>query len=676
MGTIQRDPIVKNVLKNLCCSYGWCYGVFWSFEQPNSIFLTMQDTYYEEKFASFIEDLRLQVPMLGGGIIGQAAFTKKHQWISLENPNRRLQDSSNSIWDMFLDDSEFHCQFSSGIKTIAAIPVEPQGVVQFGSTEKIMETSEFVNQTKRLFQEIVNVRALEIAPCSSGNTQSCPSNGLFPYLISSEDAYFKDSSLEPACSSVGPSRSCSFSSNSQAMLHDRNEPVTWLQPNNLFPFQESLASESRNLESWNAFPTQCNNSLPLTNKHQDLLDFGIPDEILQTGDFDISQWIPPSPVQTNDLISQTEELVHTTSEEKTGDFVCSAVSGNTGNWGGVLMPVNNGSHLNFHSYKSIKHVGNNDSNALGPRKGLFSELGIEKLLEGLSCTSNATWPSCIEDRVSSAVKRMKTGNSTSSLQPVVYDSLEGKKDAMPKSEPGLWMANAYSMNCLSQVSQAKKEVEPHKATVKKAKPGTRPRPKDRQQILDRMAELRELIPNGDKMSIDCLLDRTIKHMLFLQSVTKHADRVKQADEPKNYKDKDPSSNGATWACELGNQTMVCPLIVEDLSTPGHMLIEMLCEEQGFFLEMVGVIRGFGLIILNGVMEVRDKIWARFIVEAEAKRHVTRHEVFSALVRLLQVTCLKDNQAPDKVIEATNPLLDSYQQSLVQSLPETEYCINL
>jgi len=29
-----------------------------------------------------------------------------------------------------------------------------------------------------------------------------------------------------------------------------------------------------------------------------------------------------------------------------------------------------------------------------------------------------------------------------------------------------------------------------------------------------------------------LLDRTIKHMLFLQSVTKYAEKIKQADEPK------------------------------------------------------------------------------------------------------------------------------------------------
>lgn len=28
------------------------------------------------------------------------------------------------------------------------------------------------------------------------------------------------------------------------------------------------------------------------------------------------------------------------------------------------------------------------------------------------------------------------------------------------------------------------------------------------------------------------MDRTIKHMLFLQNVTKYADKLKQADEPK------------------------------------------------------------------------------------------------------------------------------------------------
>ncbi|XP_057440278.1 transcription factor LHW-like isoform X1 [Lotus japonicus] len=46
-----------------------------------------------------------------------------------------------------------------------------------------------------------------------------------------------------------------------------------------------------------------------------------------------------------------------------------------------------------------------------------------------------------------------------------------------------------------------------------------------------------------------------------------------------------------------------------------MLVEMLCEERGFFLEIADLIRGLDFTILKGVMEARnDKIWARFAVE--------------------------------------------------------------
>lgn len=46
---------------------------------------------------------------------------------------------------------------------------------------------------------------------------------------------------------------------------------------------------------------------------------------------------------------------------------------------------------------------------------------------------------------------------------------------------------------------------------------------------------------------------------------------------------------------------------------------MLCEEQGFFLEIADLIRGMGLTILKGIMEARDdKIWARFAVEVILK----------------------------------------------------------
>ncbi|CAO2825038.1 unnamed protein product [Amaranthus hypochondriacus] len=189
-----------------------------------------------------------------------------------------------------------------------------------------------------------------------------------------------------------------------------------------------------------------------------------------------------------------------------------------------------------------------------------------------------------------------------------------------------------------------KKSDGGKSNRKRLKPGEnpRPRPKDRQMIQDRVKELREIVPNGAKCSIDALLERTIKHMLFLQSVTKHADKLKQTGESKfANKDgglllKDEFQGSATWAFELGSQSLVCPIVVEDLTPPRQLLIEMLCEERGFFLEIADIVRGLGLTILKGVMEARnDKIWARFAVEAN--RDVTRMEIFISLVHLLEQT---------------------------------------
>lgn len=38
--------------------------------------------------------------------------------------------------------------------------------------------------------------------------------------------------------------------------------------------------------------------------------------------------------------------------------------------------------------------------------------------------------------------------------------------------------------------------------------------------------------------------------------------------------KDNLEGGATWAYEVGSQSMVCPIIVEDLNQPRQMLVEV------------------------------------------------------------------------------------------------------
>ncbi|GAU22333.1 hypothetical protein TSUD_106610 [Trifolium subterraneum] len=302
--------------------------------------------------------------------------------------------------------------------------------------------------------------------------------------------------------------------------------------------------------------------------------------------------------------------------------------------------------------------------------------------DDMSCKTTLTGNSSITSIPSRVRKQVMSGNFEGGL--FGFSKNEGKTGALETSslrsgcskddtgnlsqttticgsQLSSWLENGGNMkhekreNSVS-TGYSKRPDEVCKPNRKRLKPGEnpRPRPKDRQMIQDRVKELREIVPNGAKCSIDALLERTIKHMGFLQSVTKHADKLKQTGDSKIVSNegglvlKDNFVGGATWAYEVGSQSMVCPIIVEDLNPPRQMLVEMLCEERGFFLEIADLIRGLGLTILKGVMEARnDKIWARFVVEAN--RDVTRMEIFMSLVRLLEQT-MKGNTSSSNAID--------------------------
>lgn len=247
--------------------------------------------------------------------------------------------------------------------------------------------------------------------------------------------------------------------------------------------------------------------------------------------------------------------------------------------------------------------------------------------------------------ISSMLVKSETAGSNSAISACAMEKNGecSQKDGVYKSKISLWDEKDQNVEYGSiSAAHGKRIDEAGKLNKKRSRSGEnpRPRPKDRQMIQDRVKELREIVPNGAKCSIDALLEKTIKHMLFLQSVTKHADKLKDVGEPKIVSKegglllKDNFEGGATWAFEIGTQSMICPIIVEDLNVPRQMLVEMLCEEQGLFLEIADLIRGLGLTILKGVLEARkDKVWARFAVEAN--RDVTRMEIFLSLVRLLE-----------------------------------------
>ncbi|KAK7278321.1 hypothetical protein RJT34_23348 [Clitoria ternatea] len=328
-------------------------------------------------------------------------------------------------------------------------------------------------------------------------------------------------------------------------------------------------------------------------------------------------------------------------------------------WGNLVTPVVSGvSDAGF--TESISELNTTDTQTR-TNKRLFSELGIEELLKGGENYNNFNGSDLGYELSSS--KRQMVEPLPVNRNPTPFSNLhrsEARTDMMQLlckldstnnlPQVGKWIDDSHSINVGKAVPvQLQKPEEPKMPTKKRAKAGesTRPRPKDRQQIQDCIKELRGIIPSGGKCSIDSLLDRTIRYMFFLQSVLKYADKLEEPNEPKLIEqengvvlrngDVEQSKNcGITCAFEVAHQTMLCPIIVEDMNPPGQMLIEMLCEEQGFFLEIVDTIRGFGLNILKAKMELRkNKLWARFIVEAN--KHMTRIDVFWSLMHLLQQT---------------------------------------
>ncbi|CAL5018848.1 unnamed protein product [Urochloa decumbens] len=370
-------------------------------------------------------------------------------------------------------------------------------------------------------------------------------------------------------------------------------------------------------------------------------------------------------------------------------------------WDDTALVAGNTSHFDATGMNSVAGQPSSDPLSVEER-GLLSETIFEKLLgfDGNVSPVMASTDPLARSVSSCRLPRYNLQDSFSvynaqvpeSILPPVSCTSEnvpiGASKATPLSLQNLSMDDCGSLNTANSKVSHVKNPDGANVVKKRARPGesTRPRPKDRQQIQERVKELREIVPNSAKCSIDALLDRTIKHMLFLQSVTKYAEKIKQADEPKMIsKDSsavlndnssgvvlkdDPSAGsngGATWAYEVAGQTMVSPIIVEDLAPPGQMLVEMLCEERGFFLEIADTIRGFGLTILKGLMELRDgKIMARFLVEAN--KNVTRMDIFLSLVQLLQQNSL--NRSSDQLTKVINngvPSFAEHQQSPI-SIP--------
>nr|CAB3459449.1 unnamed protein product [Digitaria exilis] len=617
---------VGDALRRLCEEVGWSYAVFWKAigaADPVVFALVMcRHLVWEDGFCGHAscsagseapdagcepgssvctlvrKVMASQIHVVGEGTIGRAAFTGNHLWIIHDPANDHSLRSEVA--------AEMNHQFGAGIQTIAIIPVLPRGVLQLGSTNVVAEDTNLVLQHKKLCSQLNN-RSNMASSSSVKNELNQKVHGV-KTTVSQEK---QTSSLDH----VGPKKANEVQDPADVIVQavknmDRRKlpdisneraPSLLMDPTSESDLFDMFGSEfhhlCRNVDNdltWKAAkPESSNRNAPQSSVHVDASPAcnSVDDEFPYSGIFSLTD--------TDQLLDAVISNVNPGGKQISGDSASCKTS---------VTDIPSSSYCRS---KEPKH-----------------------------CESSGAPPLLIKNdlAVSNLAKQP-------SLQEKSEDGCLSQNNGMQKSQIRLWIESGQNMKCESASASNSKGIDTSsKASRKRSRPGAnpKPRPKDRQLIQDRIKELRELVPNGAKCSIDALLEKTIKHMLFLQSVTKHADNLKDSNDSKilgteNGPLKDYFEGGATWAFDVGSQSMTCPIIVEDLDRPRQMLVEMLCEDRGIFLEIADFIKGLGLTILRGVMEARkNKIWARFTVEAN--RDVTRMEIFLSLMRLLEPSC--------------------------------------
>ncbi|KAK6138220.1 hypothetical protein DH2020_028054 [Rehmannia glutinosa] len=618
-----RGSCRGKALKTLCGVNQWSYAVFWKIGCQNPKLLILEECYYGVGSC-------LGLPEISGN---------RNLDIDLL-VNKMMMDNHVNI----VGEGEAHplevlkevCQqFAAGIQTVHVIPVLPHGVVQFGSHLKIAENIGFVNDVVSLVLQLGHIPGVlqseNYTPTKLGpnvvNTSSFSADS-FNYAGCSAQTSTFDSQISFALSGeiqnemqsrdeakIARALKMDFSSQNRAAKAEVIIPSNsdlWMNQQLSPHMRRSVKDSNRgSIRKQSIFSDNCSQGYfinPVNNTNYD----DPCNQPCQSGDdlFDVlgadfkNKLLGNSRLR-NESATNTRNLEHINSPSENSLISSEMYSSSQVNSDSGILSFTSNDHL-LDAVISTVHLSAKDS--------LDDNISCRTTLTDMSSSSASKGellgiPKYLA-KAGSTIEDSRTYSHGSGI----YDSWSGKGH---NSKQNNIVATGYS----------NKPRETSKTNRKRLKPGEnpRPRPKDRQMIQDRVKELREIVPNGAKCSIDALLERTIKHMVFLQGVTKHADKLKQTSGSKIIsKDgglilKDNSGRGATWAYEVGSQSMVCPIIVEDLNQPHQMLVEMLCEERGLFLEIADIIRGLGLTILKGLMENRsDKIWARFTVEANTE----------------------------------------------------------
>ncbi|KAH6762062.1 hypothetical protein C2S52_019495 [Perilla frutescens var. hirtella] len=698
---------LRPFLQTLCCNSPWNYAVFWKLKHQDEMILAWEDGVCDilkprDDMLSPVEDLYLNnsnmilsstlTPSLldgtpgdslvgfaiaemsrashlvGKGVVGEAAFKGNARWIYSDSIQT---DVLNSIL-VAKNPDEWLLQFAAGIKTILLLPVIPDGVLQLGSMEMVAEDAALVACVKNKFDThkesdgyIQQFSLMSTLEPSIVTTEKVLEDQNSIHAV--EDQYLSANQMVPVFMFQGLCNSSErHATNSLENVAEREinqQPMGMVHVSE--PCQSSYADyEDEILEFYHEEKRRASHCHELNRRMcgdfvNELMDFhfeeGVTEPTFVGNDFENAICESESNFFNFHGACELGKALGSVIQDKTYEHIC----------GTSIL----GQDVVSHSICDREPSCTVDMPGVESVGFPVKEVEVEHLFTTVVANASSSFDDDSSDKSNVTSINMSSRSFSKSRGQSKRSALI-KEDQVPWNflisesiAPGLDTISNLSASVSSvesKISSLSDKQQPRKGhdslnrgkssrlsttSKKRARTGDnhKPRPRDRQLIQDRIKELRDLVPNSEKCSIDGLLDKTIKHMLFLRSVTNQADKLRHPilkeevgenmTKPVevNYSHQD----GTSWAIEFGSEQHLCPIVVKDLDHPGHMLIEMVCTDHDRFLEISDVIHRLKLTILKGVMEktTDNSSWARFIVETSGNFH--RLDIFWPLMQLLQ-----------------------------------------
>ncbi|XP_075490131.1 transcription factor EMB1444 isoform X5 [Primulina tabacum] len=651
---------LQQMLRSLCFNTGWKYAIFWKLKHQEQMILTWEDAYYDGNLYPdkkyFIEaahslnyglyshdllglavaKMSYQVYSLGEGIVGQVAVSGKHSWIYSDKHVADFSSTSETF-------DGWQNQFSAGIK--------------------ISEDLKLIKHIRNVFSDLQDSLAggihsslhntLENSCLSDACVRIPNSAGNHDHKMILGSSFYDDgtSLCSQFLSSIG-SNHASISPLSGGCLtlkmkmHERSECSMPENEISLPSSSESILTRKKRQEAMGSF-----REIKCGEETNDLKDLGKRPEILSLPFQDQSEfYVPETP--SEQLHPDFERNLEIESKFDNFEMHLSPFRFSSGY---ELYEALGPSFRKQNGYVWEEGKKNSDMVIENPEGMGSSSLLMENpdmhLLDALVVKVSGkdddanTAKSCQETEESLFSAERTPCSSVGTIRSTGYSFDRATSSSLNSVPCGVESLKGLLSPSSSRGSGLlERPREPVKMNKKRTRTGenSRPRPRDRQLIQDRIKELRELVPSGSKVcSIDSLLEQTIKHMLFLQSITKHAEKLHKCSASKLL-DKNTdmwrfsSEQGSSWAMEVGNNSKVFPIIVENINMHGQMLVKMLCERRSQFLDIAETIRSLGLTILKGVSEAYgNKTWICFVVEGQNNKSMHRMDVLWSLMQILQ-----------------------------------------